>query len=244
MATRIRTFGLFRASTLTCAVLTSAVSFVVGCSTPPPPAPAVDPIARENAIFACKQQMQAAKKERFAKLPKILQRLAGENQALKEFDKPPSKADIQRAIAKFPLIGDSGGTWNDGKEAAQRTVSTRFVSKPEEAMMISIVFGQPGRVYDFPLSKLKGTVSGGLAGKNEDDVLKIRSIDESHVLVEATTNPKSKLTKFYARNTYAVVRTYVEQTYSQETASQLPDYPIDAHDLMEDTCDQHAIVPN
>ena len=225
-------------------LLPAVVVFNTACSTPPPIAPDVDPMVRENAIFACKQQMQAAKKERFAKLPKILQRLAGDNQALKEFDKPPSKADIQRAIAKFPLVGDSGGTWYDSKEAAVRTVSTRFITKGDEPPMVSIAFGQPGRTYDFPLSKLKGTASGGLAGKNEDDVLHIRSIDEHHVLIEATTNPKSKLTKFYARNTYAVIRTYVEQTYSQETTTQLSDYPVDATDLVEDTCDQRVVTPN
>lgn len=235
MATRFRFLSL---------LVTTAVTMILGCSTPPPTTPDVDPIARENAIFACKKQMQTTKKERFAKLPKILQRLAGENQALKEFDRPPSKADIQRAIAKFPLIGDSGGTWNGSQEAAFRTVATRFVSKTADAPMVSIVFGQPGRVYEFPISKLKGTASGGLAGKNEDDGLHIRPIDEHHLLVEATTNPKSKLTTFYARNTYAVVRTYVEQTFSQESASQLSDYPVDAPDLTEDTCDNLTLLPN
>ena len=223
-----------------------ALLFVIGmaggCASEPVPRAEKDAGGRENAIFACKQKMQALKKARFLKLPPVLQRLAGDNQILKRFDKSPSKPEIARAIAKFPLIGDSGGTWGDSKDAAMRTLSTRFVDRSEkgEAEMISMVFGQPGSVYEFPVTSLKGTAGGGGFGTYLDDTLRIRVLDEHHLLIEATSKAKATMSHFGGADLYAVVRTYVEQTYAEETASQLSDYPVESPSLNEETCDQTA----
>ena len=214
-------------------------------------APEVDPMIRENAIFACKQEIQNRKKSHFLKLPKLLQRLAGDNQVLREFEKPPSKTDISRAIAKFPLTGDSGGTWGTTKEAHLRTISTRFASKylrPKDLVkakrveigdpeIVSMVFGQPGRVYSFPLAKLKSIGGGGIGGTSKDDRLNIKVLDEHHLLIEATSKPDTKSTDFHSSPIYAVVRTYIEQSYSEESATQLSDYPVDGAALDEEICE-------
>ena len=213
-----------------------------GCTSTPRPSAERDAGRSENATFACKQKMQALKKARFQKLPPVLQRLAGDNQILKRFDKSPSKAEIARAIAKFPLIGDSGGTWGDSKDAAMRTLSTRFVDRSEKGdpEMISMVFGQPGSVYEFPVASLKGTAGAGRFGTFMDDTLRIRVLDEHHLLIEATSKAKATMSHFGGSDIYAVVRTYVEQTYAQETASQLSDYPVESPSTNEETCDQAA----
>ncbi len=233
------------------AILCAAV--LAGCASQEP-LPEIDPLVRENAIFACKKQIEASKRAHFEKLPKLLQRIAGDNQVLREFERPPSKGDISRAIAKFPLAGDSGGMWGTAKEAHSRTVSTRFASKlarpkdPKKAArvdigdpeMLSMGFGQPARVYEFPTGKLKPIGQGSLGGDSQDDQLKIRVLDEHHVLIEATTRPKATATNFYSSPLFAVVRTYVEQTYLEESATQLSDYPVDGAGLEEDICDQEV----
>lgn len=228
-------------------VLVLVFANLVGCASAPPPPPPIDQNALDNAIFNCKKQVQSKKKARFAKLPKLLQRLAGDNQVLKESTTPLTKGDVSRAIAKFPLTGDSGGSWGDAKEAHLRTVSTRF-EKPippkgqtESREQISLVFGQPGRVYSFPLANLRPSKSG-LEGISGDDHLQIASLDEHHVIIRATTSrARNPVSQFHGRDIHAVVRTYVEQNYSQETASQLSDYPVYAPDLNEEFCDQSAL---
>ncbi len=235
-------------------ILPIIIGFLIAGCASQEPVPEVDPLIRENAIFACKKQVEANKRAHFEKLPKLLQRVAGDNQVLREFERPPSKGDISRAIAKYPLAGDSGGTWGTSKEAYSRTVSTRFGSKlarpkdPRKAArieigdpeMVSMGFGQPARVYEFPIAKLKPIGQGGLGGTSQDDQLKIRVLDEHHVLIEATTRPNANATNFYANPLYAVVRTYVEQTYLEESASRLSDYPVDGAGLEEDICDQQV----
>lgn len=210
----------------------------------------MDPIARENAIFACKQSIQAQKKARFAKLPKVLQRLAGDNQVLKQFDHLPRRRELYTPIAKFPLAGDSGGEWMTASEAYLRTLSTRFDrpalhdGETESVDLLTMIFGQPGRIYAFPTAQLKPFnfgpgYQGGLLGKSGDDTLQIRIIDEHHLLILASTE-KAKIpkTRFAIGNIYALVRTYTEQPYAEEAKQQLSDYPVYDANWNEMACDQ------
>ena len=209
-------------------------------------------MARENAIFQCKRDIQDAKKARFARLPATIKRVLGDNQILGEFDKVPSRAQINRAIAKFPLAGDSGGMWGSEKEAHLRTVSARIEKlapsqqDPEGTELLSMTFGQPGRVYSIPLAKMNSysygpAFQGGLLAKTDFDQMQIRVIDEHHVLIIATADRKKAQknefsSRFHLRDMYAVVRTYVEQSYNEESATQLPDYPVFGPGLNEDLC--------
>ena len=223
----------------------------IGCAGSPDPNADDDPMARENAIFACKKSMQEKKKERFNQLNPLVRRVLGENQVLGEFERPPTSAQIARAIRRFPLAGDSGGTWGLKKDSHLRTVAARIEKlapsekDPEGTELLIFSFGQPGRVYPFPLSLLKRQnfgrgFSGGLAGAFRTDRLQIRVIDEHHVLVVATggVTKGSEESNFHPRDIYAVVRTYLEQAYVEETAIQLSVYPIFAPTLDVTLCDQ------
>jgi hypothetical protein len=232
------------------APLFAVVALLTSCASKPPPPAAVDPVARENAIFACKQSIQAQKKARFAKLPKVIQRLAGDNQVLKQFDHPPRRRELYAPIAKFPLAGDSGGTWAESPEAYLRTLSTRFdrpaLSKDETESvdLITMNFGQPPRIYAFPIARLKpyrfgSAYQGGLLGKSGDDTLQIRVVDEHHLLILASTEKsKDPKTRFAIGNMYALVRTYSQQPYAEETKQQLSDYPVYDPEWNEMACDQ------
>lgn len=215
-------------------------------------------MARENAIFQCKREIQDAKKARFSRLPLIIRRILGDNQILGQFDKVPTRGQINRSIARFPLSGDSGGAWGSEKEAHLRTVSTRIEKlepsqkDPDGTELLSMSFGQPGQIYSIPLNKLNsysfGTAfQGGLLAKTEYDQLQIRVIDEHHVLIIATSDRKRgslshsqshSQSRFHLRDLYAVVRTYAEQSYNEETATQLPDYPVYGPGFNEDDCEQ------
>jgi hypothetical protein len=229
-------------------------ALLTSCASKPAPPPEMDPIVRENAIFACKQAIQAQKKARFAKFPKILQRLAGDNQVLKQFNAPPRRRQLYTPIAKFPLAGDSGGNWSAAPEAYLRTLSTRFDrpaprdGEKESNDMINLNFGQPARIYSFPVAHLKPFnfgpgYAGGLLGKSGDDTLQIRVVDEHHLLILASTekshdksgDPK---TKFAIGNMYALVRTYSEQPYAEETKQTVSDYPVYDTAWNEMACDQ------
>lgn len=236
------------------AFLAILVAFgLMGCASSPDPNADFDPMARENAIFACKKSMQEKKKERFASLNPLVKRMLGENQILGEFERPPTSGQIARAIARFPLEGDSGGTWGLKKDSHLRTVAARIEKlapsekDPEGTELLIFSFGQPGRVYPFPLFALKRQnfgrgFQGGIAGTFRTDHLEIRVIDEHHVLVTATGGLKKgsapEESNFYPRDIYAVIRTYLEQSYTEETAAQLSDYPIFAPTLDETICDQ------
>ena len=240
----------FTTLTSKAALSVTTLFFLSGCASTPPAAQEIDPMARENAIFQCKREVQDAKKARFKRLPATIKRIMGDNQVLGEFDKIPTRAQINRAIGKFPLAGDSGGAWGSEKEAHLRTISTRIEkfapteNDPEGTEFLSMSVGQPGRIYPMPLAKLNsysfGTLyQGGLLGKTEFDQLQIRIIDEHHVLVIATADrKKGSESRFHLRDLYAVVRTYVEQSYDEETATQLPDYPVYGPGFNEDDCEQ------
>ncbi len=222
----------------------------IGCASAPPPLVEIDPTVRENEIFACKQAIQTQKKKRFALMPRLLQRLAGDNQVLKQYGQLPRRRQLYGAIARFPLAGDSGGTWSTAPDAAMRTISTRFdrIRPPESASppsdFIAMNFGQPGRIYTFPIAKLRNfnfgaSYQGGLYGKSGDDTLQIRIVDEDHLLIVATTEKtKSPQTRFAIGDMYALVRTYSQQSYSEESKQQLSDYPIYDSDWNEMSCDQ------
>lgn len=231
------------------------IGLLSACSSSPTDQEDLDPMARENAIFNCKKSLQEKKKARFATLPPIVKRVLGDNQVLGDFERPPTPGQIGRAIRRFPLAGDSGGTWGTEKEAHLRTVSARVEKlsatekDPEGTELLVFSFGQPGRVYSFPLTSLNSQsfgkgYAGGLGGKFRTDSLQIRVIDEHHVLVIATGGGTAKKdanqadSLFYPRDIYAVVRTYLEQSYAEETATQLSDYPVFGPGLDETRCDQ------
>ncbi len=248
-----KTLSKNRMATAMLSALTTLM--IAGCAGTPDNQDELDPMARENAIFNCKKSLQEKKKARFATLSPIVKRVLGDNQILGEFERPPTPGQIGRAIRRFPLAGDSGGTWGTEKEAHLRTVSARVEKlpatekDPEGTELLVFSFGQPGRVYSFPLTSLSSqsfgkAYAGGLGGKFRTDSLQIRVIDEHHVLVIATGGGTSKKdatqpdSLFYPRDIYAVVRTYLEQSYSEETATQLSDYPVFGPGLDETRCDQ------
>lgn len=222
-----------------------------GCASRPKSSPTTAIFDRENAIFLCKQNLQTKKKAHFQTLPTLLKRMAGDNQVLREQTHPLTKKEIRQAIAKFPLSGDSGGTWRLKKDAHLRTVTARFElpsateKDPTPKELVSLIFGQPGRVYSFPIEKLKST-QASIKGSSQDDTLEIKVMDEHHVLINATTlTPKAAgqeparppATLFYPSPVYALVRTYVEQDYDNETATRLSDYPVYDARLTEDVCE-------
>lgn len=239
------------------ASILGSLTVMTGCASTQPMRDEIDPVQRENVIFACKKSIQEKKKARFSVLSPLVKRLLGDNQVLGEFEHPPAPGQIARAIRRFPLAGDSGGTWGTEKEAHLRTVSTRVEKlpvtekDPDGTELLVFSFGQPGRVYSFPLTALNSqnfgkAYAGGLGGKFRAESLQVRVIDEHHVLIIATGEKPAKSTMreegpdslFYPRDLYAVVRTYLEQSYAEETSTQLSDYPVFGPGLDETLCDQ------
>lgn len=197
------------------------ILFLSACSSSPT-VPDVDPIAQENAIFECRKDMQNKKKARFEKLPNLIKRVLGENQALREFGHAPSKREIRSAIAKFPLAGDSGGEWHRKSDAASRMVSGQIETPNGDGReFLVLTIGQPSHTLSIPVDSFKR---------------ELRPIDEHHVLL-AFTSEKAKSSQTSKKPTnFIVVRTYGEQTYDDETASQVSNYPVFASDLADETC--------
>lgn len=194
-------------------VFTVFTAFIfTACSSHQPKTEVVDPAAQENAIFACRQNIQIKKKARFEKLPPLVKRILGENQVLKEFNHAPSKREIWGAIGKFPLAGDSGGSWRSAPGAASRIISGRIETSDAGQEKLILEIGQPSR-----------TSSISLAGFKRE----LRAIDEHHVLFAAKEGPASS---------YALIRTYGEQLYDDESATQVSNYPIFSAELGDEAC--------
>lgn len=207
-------------------VLAVAV-FSVGCQTSKPPPVPMDPGLRETAIFECKRDVQAKKKARFEKLPGVLRRVMGDHRILKEFSKRPTLADMRGTALRFPLQGDSGGLWKAEENAQYRTMSGS-IRNIEGTEIVSLFFGQPGRVFTLPLEVLNRTKTG-LQGSFENSEMLLRPLDDDHVLVEAKTAGTGRIS--------ALVRTYATQSFAEESKIIVPDYPIFSKELSDESCE-------